>query len=156
MEKPLISDFTIDEVNSAIRVKCEFIAPLPELWKAWTLSELLDQWWAPRPYRTITKSQDLKEGGTWLYHMLSPENEKHWCKADYNRIEPHHLLSWKDAFCDENGIENEGKPRSVWTINFSESGGSTTLDLTVKQESLEDIEQMIRMGYKEEIGRAHV
>ena len=47
------------------------------LWNAWTTSELLDKWWAPRPYVTKTKSMEFKKGGTWLYAMVSPANEIH-------------------------------------------------------------------------------
>jgi uncharacterized protein YndB with AHSA1/START domain len=54
----------------------EFDANSDLVWKAWTTAELLDQWWAPKPYRAETKSLDFREGGVWLYAMVSPENEK--------------------------------------------------------------------------------
>lgn len=139
----------MDKENNTIQIKREFDAVLELVWKAWTTAELLNQWWAPKPYHIETKSLDLRVGGTWLYAMVSPKNEKMWCKADYKAIENNRLLSWLDAFCDENGIENSIKPRSLWTNNFTENNGITTVNITLKHDKLEDIETMINMGFKE-------
>ena len=61
-------------------------------------TKFLDRWWAPKPYRVETKTLNFAEGGIWLYAMVSPENEKLWCKADYQKIEFKKLIEWKDAF----------------------------------------------------------
>ena len=45
----LLMDFSVDKENKRISVKREFAAPLSRVWAAWTESELLDQWWAPKP-----------------------------------------------------------------------------------------------------------
>ena len=88
-------------------------------------------------------------GGVWLYAMIGPTDEKMWCKADYKAIETDKLLSWLDAFCDENGNENNIKPRSLWTNIFTEEKGITTVNITLKHNKLEDIETMIEMGFKQ-------
>lgn len=149
MKSNLFFDFSVNKENNTIVVKREFDAGLELVWKAWTTAELLDQWWAPRPYRLATKSLELKKGGVWLYAMISPENEAHWCKADYKEIRPSVLLSWLDAFCDEQGNENTGKPRSFWTNTFTEENGITTVTITLQQDSLADIEMLMEMGFKE-------
>jgi uncharacterized protein YndB with AHSA1/START domain len=81
--------------------------------------------------------------------MISPKDEKFWCKADYKTIEATKLLCWLDAFCDENGIANTIKPRSFWTNNFAESNGRTTVNITIEHDSIEDMETLIKMGFKE-------
>ena len=101
-----------------------------------------------------TKTLDLEIGGMWLYAMVSPKNEKTWCKADYKEIETNKLLSWLDAFCDENGNENTIKPRSLWTNLFTEKNDITLVDITLKHDKLEDIETLIEMGFKEGFGMA--
>jgi uncharacterized protein YndB with AHSA1/START domain len=147
--KKLYFDFSVDKENKQINIKREFDAGIELVWKAWTTSELLDKWWAPKPYRVETKSIEFKVGGMWLYAMVSPENEKMWCKADYKKIEPLKLISWLDAFCDENGIAGEGKPGSLWTNLFSEKENITTVDISLKHEKIEDVDMMIEMGFKE-------
>lgn len=149
MKQDLMMDFTVDKENSTINVRREFSAPKKHVWAAWTQPELLDQWWAPKPYHTETKSMDFSEGGMWLYAMVSPENEKQWCKATYKTIDPQERLSYSDAFCDEHGKENAEKPSSFWTNIFSEENGITTVNVTLKQDSFADVEKMIEMGFKE-------
>ncbi len=149
MSNKLLFDFTVNKTDKTIHITREFNAELGQVWRAWTTPELLDQWWAPKPYHIETRTLDLKVGGLWLYAMVSPENDKTWCKADYKAIETGKSLSWLDAFCDENGIENTDKPRSFWTNNFSENNGLTTVNITLKHDTLEDVEAMIEMGFKE-------
>lgn len=149
MKNKLMTDFSVDKETHTIKVKREFMAPIKHVWAAWTEPELLDQWWAPKPYRTQTKSMDFSEGGTWLYAMISPEDEKHWCKANYKTIHPHKSFSHSDAFCDENGKENTVKPISYWTTVFAENNGVTTVNVTLKHDSLADLEKLVEMGFKE-------
>jgi uncharacterized protein YndB with AHSA1/START domain len=81
--------------------------------------------------------------------MISPENEKHWCKADYKTISVNNTLAWLDAFCDEYGKGNAEKPRSLWTNIFTEENGITTVNVTLQHDNLADIEVMMKMGFKE-------
>ena len=85
MNSNLQFDFTVNKENNTVNVIREFAADLELVWEAWTNPEILDLWWAPKPYRTETKSMDFREGGMWLYAMISPENVKHWCKNDYQK-----------------------------------------------------------------------
>lgn len=62
-----------DAANKKLIVVREFDAPLAEVWKAWTDSSILDQWWAPKPWKAKTKTMDFREGGTWLYSMVGPD-----------------------------------------------------------------------------------
>lgn len=149
MKNNLLFDFTINKENNTVNVKREFAANLDLVWDAWTKPEILDQWWAPKPYKTVTKSMDFKEGGTWLYYMLSPENDKHWCKNDYLKIDIKKSYSGLDAFCDENGVTNTEFPRTTWTNTFSESNNKTLVTISATYHSLSDLEKVIEMGFKE-------
>lgn len=149
MNKNASLEFTVDKENNSIHIKRGFDANLKHVWQAWTDPELLDKWWAPKPYHIETKSLNFEEGGRWLYAMVSPKNEKDWCKADYKTIKPLKSISWLDAFCDEEGNDTSGKPNSFWTNIFSEENGTTTVDITLQHENRADLEMMIQMGFKE-------
>lgn len=149
MKTTLLFDFSVNKESKTIHIKREFDANLELVWQSWTTAELLDQWWAPKPYHIETKLLELRVDGMWLYAMVSPQDEKMWCKADYKNIETYKLLSWLDAFCDENGNANSQKPRSLWTNIFTEVNGITTVNSTLKHDKLEDIEMLIEMGFKE-------
>ncbi|MBX2896400.1 MAG: SRPBCC domain-containing protein [Cyclobacteriaceae bacterium] len=149
MNTNLLFDFTVNKETRTILVKREFAAELPLVWKAWTTAELLDQWWAPLPYRNKTKSLDLRAGGTWLYSMISPENETHWCRFDYEKVETEKSYSGLDAFCDEAGTLNTDFSRMHWENIFSNSKSGTVVNITITVDTWETLEKIIAMGFKE-------
>lgn len=149
MKNTLLFDFSIDKEKNTIHVKREFAATRDIVWEAWTNPEILDQWWAPKPYKTITKSMDFKVGGSWFYGMVSPENECHWCRADYIEIIPEEFYSGLDAFCNEEGEVNTAFPRTTWSVRFIDQGEITLVEITNVFEKMEDLEQVIALGFKE-------
>jgi uncharacterized protein YndB with AHSA1/START domain len=149
MKTSLLMDFSVDKANKKITVKREFEAPLKNVWAAWTQADLLDQWWAPNPWKAKTKKQEFKEGGTWLYAMEGPGGEQHWARADYKSIQPMKNYSLLDAFCDNNGNINKELPRSTWNVEFNDKGDSTIVNIVITHDKLEDLESIIKMGFKE-------
>ncbi len=149
MNPTLLFDFSVNKEMKTINVKREFAADLETVWAAWTTPELLDLWWAPKPYQTVTKSMDFREGGMWLYHMVAPDGAKHWCRADYKKITVLKNFSALDAFCDEHGNINREFPRSLWNNAFLEKGDATTVNITIEYQDLADLEKIIQMGFKE-------
>jgi uncharacterized protein YndB with AHSA1/START domain len=112
MKTNLQFDFIVNKENNTVNVKREFAAKLPLVWDAWTKREILDLWWAPKPYQTKTKLMDFREDGSWFYAMISPERIAHWGRNDYT-IEVLKNFSGLNAFCDENGTINTDFPRTV-------------------------------------------
>src|SRR5215207_4001167 len=91
-----------DSANNKLSVTREFDAPVARVWKAWTEAQLLDQWWAPKPWKAVTTSMDFREGGSWRYFMQGPEGERHYCLVEYYTIQHEKSFTGKDAFADEN------------------------------------------------------
>lgn len=150
MNPALSFDFTVHQDTRSIHVRRDFAAGLDLVWKAWTTPELLDQWWAPKPYITRTKSMDFREGGRWLYAMISPEQVAHWCLADYQEVDPGRQFSALDAFCDESGRIDPSFPRSHWSNTFLEQRPDvTTVEIVITYEQVADLEKIIQMGFKE-------
>ena len=92
--------------NKKIKVVREFAAPVEDVWAAWTDASLLDQWWAPKPWKAITKSMDFREGGYWLYYMSGPNGEQIWNRVDFITIDPQKSFIAESYFCDEAGKNN--------------------------------------------------
>ncbi|GAA0879789.1 hypothetical protein GCM10009119_27580 [Algoriphagus jejuensis] len=150
MKKTILFDFVVDKENQKITVKRSFAAPLDLVWAAWTEAEILDLWWAPKPWKTETKSLDFREGGRWHYAMLGPEGERDWCFFDFKKIEPQRYFSGQDAFCDENAVADDSKPIVKWFNQFTETEGESTLvDIELTFEDLAGLETIIQMGFKE-------
>lgn len=149
MNKAILFNFKIDKANNQIKVERSFNAPIKLVWSAWTEAEILDQWWAPKPWAAQTKSMDFREGGHWHYAMVSPEGEKHWGKVEYLKIIPQKFFSALDGFSDENGNPNTTLPRNKWENNFSGQGEKTIVNILLSFNTLEDLEKIIEMGFKE-------
>ena len=144
-----------DAANKKLTVVREFDAPLEQVWKAWTQSELLDKWWAPKPWKANTKSMDFRDGGRWLYYMEGPDGTRQYCSADYKNIIPQKSFNVLDAFCDENGTINTDFPRMNWNTQFSASGKGTKVEVQITFATEADLEKIIEMGFKEGFAAAH-
>lgn len=142
-------DFTLDKETSTVFVKKEFAAKADLVWDAYTKPELLDQWWAPKPWLSKTKSMEFKEGGRRIYAMCGPEGEEHWALADFTSISPKTNFKFLDAFCDENGNLNDEMPRSNWDVDFVDNGNTTVVHIAIKHKTLADLETIISFGFKE-------
>ena len=132
MSKTMLMNFLVDKENKAIKVEREFDASVDIVWDAWTKPEILDQWWAPKPWRAETGSMDFREGGYWHYAMVGPEGEKHWAIFEYKSIQPQKSYSGMDAFADENRNISTEMPRMHWANTFTGKGDTTTVTCEIK------------------------
>ncbi len=148
MTKNLAFDFSVNKENKTITVKREFAAALPLVWDAYTKSEILDQWWAPKPWKARTKTMDFRNGGRWHYAMVGPEGEEHWAAADYSSIIDQKKFIVKDTFTDEAGTLKTG-PESEWEVTFTSEGAVTLVEVHITFPALSDLETHIKMGFKE-------
>lgn len=149
MNSNLLFEFSVNKENKTIHVTREFDAGIELVWKAWTTAELLDQWWAPQPYRNQTRSLDFREGGRWHYAMISPENQTHWCIFDYEKIDDQKSYAGLDAFCDEAGNIDTSFSRMHWENVFKEEAAHTTVHITVTLETFETLEKILEMGFQQ-------
>lgn len=149
MKNNLLFDFIVDKENSKVTVKREFKANLDMVWDMWTKPELLDQWWAPEPYVSKTKSMDFKVGGIRLYAMCGPNGEEHWGLEKYTSISPKTYYEHLNAFCDSEGNMNPDFPRSLWKLNFSSQDDVTRVEISIHHKKWEDLQKYIEMGFKE-------
>lgn len=149
MSTNLAFDFSVNKQNNTITVKREFAAALPLVWDAYTKSEILDQWWAPKPWKARTKTMDFKEGGHWLYAMVGPEGQEHWSRADYENIQFQKKFTGLDAFADADGNLNNDLPQSKWEVTFTDKGQVTLVEFHISYADLAQLEETIQMGFKE-------
>jgi uncharacterized protein YndB with AHSA1/START domain len=143
----LLFDFTVDKSKNTVFVKREFAADLSLVWDAFTKQEILDQWWAPKPFTSKTKAMDFKVGGRRFYAMVSPEGQEHYALQRYTSITPKSNFKYLNAFADKD--ENPFLPGSDWDLNFSEQNEITKVSIAIYNDSLERMEKMIEMGFKE-------
>ncbi len=149
MKPTLLFDFIVNKENKTIHITREFAANLELVWQAWTIAELLDQWWGPKPWRAETKTMDFREGGFWHYAMVSPEGKRHWSKANYISIEKEKSFTQKDGFCDENGTMDPVFPQNLLENSFRQKENKVQVDMLLTFDTFADLEKTLAMGFKE-------
>lgn len=147
MNTNLLFDFTVDKKTSTVFVTREFNASQSLVWDAFTKQEILDQWWAPKPFESKTKVMEFKVGGRRFYAMVSPEGNEHWSLQQYTAITPKTNFKYTSAFADKD--ENPDLPGSDWDLTFSEQNEVTKVSIIIKNDSPERMQKMIEMGFKE-------
>lgn len=138
-------DFIVDKNAQTVEITEVFDARLDLVWDAYTKPELLDKWWAPKPFISRTKEMDFREGGRRFYAMVSPEGEERWVLQQFKLIKPKTKIQLFNAFADENG--NPQLPGSDWDFTFSENEGKTTVRVVIYNESLERMELILSLGF---------
>jgi uncharacterized protein YndB with AHSA1/START domain len=147
MKSNLPFEFSVNKATKTVLVIREFAAELALVWDAFTKPEILDQWWAPKPWTSKTKYMDFKVGGRRFYAMVSPAGEERWSIQQYTSISPKTNFKFLNAFADKD--ENPELPGSDWDLNFSYKEGTTTVRVSIYNESLARMEKMIEMGFSE-------
>jgi uncharacterized protein YndB with AHSA1/START domain len=138
----------------SIEVSREFEASLENVWRAYTESELLDQWWGPSPWRAETIKMNFREGGYWLYAMVGPDNQKQWGKMEYIRINKYERIDITDAFCNEEGIEDPSLPKSKGSFEFTETPHGVLVTSRMYYPSEKDVQTLVDMGFEQGISTA--
>jgi uncharacterized protein YndB with AHSA1/START domain len=141
MNNNLLFDFTVDKPAKTVYITREFDAELDLVWDAFTKAEIIDQWVAPKPLTAKTKYQDFKVGGKRFYAMITPEGHERWAIQEYTSITPKTNFKMHNAFAD--AAENPELPGSEWDHTFSEHNGTTTVNITIYNESLERMEKVL-------------
>jgi uncharacterized protein YndB with AHSA1/START domain len=143
----LLFEFIVDKSTKTVFINREFAAELNLVWDAFTKQEILDQWWAPKPWISKTKVMNFVVGGKRFYAMVSPEGQEHWSIQKYTSITPKTNFKLLNAFADKD--ETPELPGSDWDLNFTEQNGITKVSIAIYNESLERLEKQIEMGFQE-------
>lgn len=140
-------EFIVNKEAKTVSITKDFTAGLDLVWDAYTKAELLDQWWAPKPFMSRTKVLDFKVGGRRFYAMVGPDGAERWAVQKYTSITPKTNFKFFNAFADAD--ENLQLPGSDWNFDFIDQGDTTTVSVSIYNESLERMEMILASGFTE-------
>jgi uncharacterized protein YndB with AHSA1/START domain len=80
-----------------------FDAPVERVWEAWIDPEHVKRWWGPKGFTAPVADMDVREGGTSLVCMRSPEGQDFYNTWTYRKIVPLQLIEFIQNFADEDG-----------------------------------------------------
>lgn len=144
MKTKIIKDLS----NNRILVQRTFDAPLKNTWRAFTESEFLEQWWAPKPYITKTKIMNFEKGGHWLYMMEGPTGDQHWAIVEFISINAMNDFEAIVHFCDAEGNKNLSLPVSTWHYQFIASGETTKVEIALHYADEAQLQRHLEMGFE--------
>lgn len=148
------TEIKINMENATFEARREYDAPVSLVWRAYTEAALLDQWWAPKPWKCETQSLEFKPGGKWIYDMVGPNGERHGAIQIINEIEFEKQFSGIDAFTDENGNINEDMPVASWQNSFIQTGNRTLVVTVAKYPNPDSLNAVLKMGMEQGLSMA--
>jgi uncharacterized protein YndB with AHSA1/START domain len=81
-------------------------APIEDVWKAWSDSEYVMQWWGPAGFTSPSAEMDFRVGGTSLVCMRAPQEyggQDHYSTWTYQRIVPLERIDYIHNLADQAG-----------------------------------------------------
>lgn len=141
--------YNIQRDKGLIEIERKFETVKERVWEAWTGKDLLDKWWAPKPWTSQTSHMEVVEEGKRIYSMNSPEGDQHWAMQEFIAIRPNQTLKFRDCFCTDEQTEDDSLPRSEWEVNFEDFGQNSKLRISIQHHSPEDLDKILEMGFQE-------
>lgn len=148
------TEIIADKEKATFQAKREFNANVSLVWRAFTEPELLDQWWAPKPWKCETKSMDFNSKGKWEYEMVGPNGERHGAVQVYEEIAFEKSFTGTDAFTDDLGHINETLPVANWKNTFTPTENGTLVTTEARYPNPESLETVLKMGMAEGLSMA--
>lgn len=120
-------------------------APRASIWRCWTESALLTQWFCPPPWTVSKADLDTRPGGASLIVMNGPDSEVMPNRGVYLDVVPNERLVFTDAFTQA-WLPSQ-KAFMVGTIEMADQDGKTRYTATVRHWSAEDRDAHEKMGF---------
>jgi len=73
-------------------------APVANVWRCWTETALLEQWFCPKPWRATDVAMDLRPGGEMTSVFRGPDGESFPTVGVFLEIDPMKRIVTTDAF----------------------------------------------------------
>ncbi len=106
-----------------------FDAPRALVFKAWTETRHVTQWWGPKGFSNPVCEMDVRVGGTLRIHMRAPDGVVYPMSGVFEEIVPPERLVFVSSALDGDG-------KSMFdilnTVLFAEQHGKTTLTLQAR------------------------
>lgn len=144
-----VTDVTTDRETLTLTLTARFEAPIERVWELWADPRLLERWWGPPGFPATFTEHDFEAGGRVAYHMTGPDGTTYHGWWHILSIDRPHRLSFEDGFADEHGTPNPELPVTRANVRLSSGDGGTDMVLSSRFASLDQLEQVVKMGVEE-------
>ncbi len=148
-------------MSKQVEISYRFNAPRELVFKAFTDSEHLQNWWGPKGWTFDVAESDFRSGGVFYYSQKPADGDTMWVKFVYSEIIASEKIIYTSFFSDEKGhvvrapFDQSWPMNTLNTLTFSEEEGETAITLTVSpasptEEELQTFEaakEMVQAGF---------
>jgi len=106
-----------------------FDAPREQVFRAWTDTRHMAQWWGPKGFTNPVCELDVRVGGVIRIHMRAPNGVVYPMSGVFEEITEPERLVFVSSALDENG---NSMFDVLNTVTFAEQRGKTTLTLQAR------------------------
>lgn len=140
---------TADTENLTLTFVAEFDADVQRVWQIWEDPRQLERWWGPPTYPATFVTHELVPGGESRYYMTGPEGDKSrgWWKT-VETSKPA-TFTFEDGFSGDDGEPSGWLRSSFCTVELEDLGGRTRMTAVTTFSSLEQLQEMLKMGMEE-------
>ncbi|MBV1788522.1 SRPBCC domain-containing protein [Marinobacterium sp. D7] len=132
---------TLDDVYE-LSVTHYIDAPPDKVWRV--LTERLQDWWCPKPWRTVVNAIDWRAGGVFDTKMIGPEGQEFDNAGVFLEVTPGKRFVFTDAF------DGQWNPKPAFMIGLFEiapEGVGTRYTASARHWKQEEMEKHKEMGF---------
>jgi uncharacterized protein YndB with AHSA1/START domain len=123
-------------------------APRAAVWRCWTQSALLKEWYCPKPWRVEAADLDMRPGGRFNTVFAGPAGERHDNKGMYLAVEPMARLVFTDGHTE--GFIPAPKHFMTGFVEMSDEGDARTRMVWGARHATEDdAKAHLDMGFRD-------
>lgn len=140
---------SIDTENLTLTFVADFDAPPARIWQVWADPRQLERWWGPPTYPATFDRHDLSAGGESRYHMTGPDGNKSrgWWRTI--SVDEPSSLEFEDGFAGDDGEPSGQFGSTRCRVTLAAADGGTRMTTVSTFASLEQLEEMVKMGMQE-------
>ena len=138
-------------------------APRELVWKAYTDSRYVMQWWGPKGFTAPVCRMDVRVGGKSLLCMKTPDGYEGWNAIEYHEIVPYEkivsLMYFSDAEgnkidLEQSGTEHEAIDGTYDVTLFEDLGNGQTKLTFIGNEPMQSAKESGQLeGWKEQFDK---
>ncbi|MEC9345185.1 MAG: SRPBCC domain-containing protein [Pseudomonadota bacterium] len=138
---------TTDADALTLKIERTIHAPRAVVWRCWTETQLLRQWFCPKPWSVPVADLEVRPGGRMNVTMAGPDGERHDLTGSFLEVVPGRRLVFTDSLAE--GYMPLANPFMTGFVELSDNpDGTTRMVWGARHATGESMKQHLDMGFE--------
>lgn len=138
---------TTDTDALTLKIERTIHAPRAVVWRCWTETELLRQWFCPKPWSVPEADFAVRPGGRMNVTMAGPNGERHDMTGSFLEVVPGQRLVFTDSLAED--YMPQANPFMTGFVELSDNpDGTTSMAWGARHATEEAVKQHLDMGFE--------